>query len=138
TATYWEVGRRIVEFEQGGEARAAYGQALLPQLAQDLTTRCGRGFSRQNLQLMRAFYLSWRICQTVSGELRAAASLAASSTANPNELNSHAIQADVRAAASAFPLPWSHYVRLLSVDNLNARAFYEAEALRGGWSIRQL
>ena len=40
--------------------------------------------------------------------------------------------------ATAFPLPWSHYVRLLSVENLNARRFYEAEALRGGWSVRQL
>jgi predicted nuclease of restriction endonuclease-like (RecB) superfamily len=40
--------------------------------------------------------------------------------------------------AARFPLPWSHYVRLLSVKNPQARAFYEAEALRGGWSIRQL
>jgi predicted nuclease of restriction endonuclease-like (RecB) superfamily len=40
--------------------------------------------------------------------------------------------------ARAFPLPWSHYVRLLSVDNPEARAFYEAEAIRGGWSVRQL
>lgn len=44
-ATYWEVGRRIVEFEQGGQERAAYGQALLKRLAGDLSAHFGRGFS---------------------------------------------------------------------------------------------
>src|SRR3954451_17014485 len=53
TATYWEGGRRIVESEQGGEARAHYGEALLKQLAAYLTRRHGRGFSRENLQQMR-------------------------------------------------------------------------------------
>src|SRR5438093_12872026 len=56
TATYWEVGRRIVEFEQGGKQRAEYGEELLKKLAVDLTARLGRGFSRQNLQNMRQFY----------------------------------------------------------------------------------
>ena len=60
TATHWEVGRRLVEFEQGGEARAGYGGELLKRLGADLTKRHGRGFSRQNLQLMRAFYLGSR------------------------------------------------------------------------------
>jgi len=55
TATYWEIGRRIVEFEQGGEKRAEYGADLLETLAADLTRRFGRGFSRQNLQYMRQF-----------------------------------------------------------------------------------
>jgi hypothetical protein len=50
TATYWEIGQRIVEFEQGGEERAGYGEQLLERLAEDLTKRFGRGFSRQNLQ----------------------------------------------------------------------------------------
>ena len=53
TATYWEIGRRIVEFEQGGKDRAGYGEALIERLADDLTKRFGRGFSRQNLQQMR-------------------------------------------------------------------------------------
>src|SRR5882672_3332803 len=70
TATYWEVGRRIVEFEQGGSKRAEYGEALLKRLEVDLTARLGRGFSRQNLQNMRQFYSvcssSW-ICQRLSG-----------------------------------------------------------------------
>src|SRR5438094_5602657 len=71
TATYWEIGRRIVEFEQSGEARAGYGEQLLERLAEDLTKRFGRGFSRQNLQQMRQFYSAWppdRIRQTASGE----------------------------------------------------------------------
>jgi hypothetical protein len=59
TATYWEVGRRIVEFEQGGEKRAGYGLELLERLSADLTRRFGRGFSRQNLQYMRQFYLAF-------------------------------------------------------------------------------
>ena len=55
TASYWEIGRRIVEFEQGGRDRAEYGETLLARLATDLTARFGRGFSRQNLQQMRLF-----------------------------------------------------------------------------------
>jgi hypothetical protein len=71
TATYWEIGRRIVEFEQGGADRATYGDALIERLAKDLTQRFGRGFSRQNLGQMRAFYRAWpaqKICQTLSGK----------------------------------------------------------------------
>lgn len=71
TAAYWEIGRRIVEHEQGGMARAGYGEGLLTRLAADLTKSHGRGFSRQNLQLMRAFYLGWEIRQTPSGKFQA-------------------------------------------------------------------
>jgi predicted nuclease of restriction endonuclease-like (RecB) superfamily len=139
TATYWLVGRRIVEEEQGGSARAAYGEALLERLAADLTQRFGRGFSRQNLQQMRLFYLAYppdRIRQTVSGkslaripgpEIRQTPS-SKSSKASPTTAH----------LTGAFPLSWSHYVRLLGVGNEQARSFYEAEALRGGWSVRQL
>ncbi|NDP59685.1 MAG: DUF1016 domain-containing protein [Oxalobacteraceae bacterium] len=118
TATYWEIGRRLVEFEQGGQDRAAYGEALIVRLASDLTARFGRGFSRQNLQQMRTFYLGWpldAIRQTLSGE-----------------------SASLPALAANFPLPWSAYVRLLSVKSDAARRFYETEALRCGWSVRQL
>jgi predicted nuclease of restriction endonuclease-like (RecB) superfamily len=115
TATYWEISRRIVEFEQGGSPRADYGVRLVERLAVDLTKRFGRGFGRSNLFQMRAFYGAFprphRIIQTASGQ---------------------------SGGSGTFPLPWSHYVRLLSVDNEHARRFYETEALRGGWSIRQL
>jgi predicted nuclease of restriction endonuclease-like (RecB) superfamily len=133
TATNWEIGRRIVEFEQGGQARAEYGEAVLQRLAQDLTAQCGRGFSRQNLQLMRAFYLGWQICQTPSGIFQARSTATAS-----EEVVSTTLPGAVLSLTGAFPLPWSQYVRLLSVANPQARGFYEAEALRGGWSVRQL
>jgi hypothetical protein len=68
TATDWEIGRRIVEGEQCGKARAEYGEALLVRLSVALTGRYGRGFSRAGLQKMRAFYLGWEICSTPSSE----------------------------------------------------------------------
>ena len=124
TAAYWLIGRRIVEFEQSGEERAEYGAALIERLAEDLTARFGRGFSLQNIYNMRLFYLSYqpdRILQTLSGKF-----------------DSPSIEMGFDDLLSAFPLPWSAYVRLLSVRNESARDFYETEALRGGWSVRQL
>ena len=135
TATYWLIGRRIIEQEQGGQARAGYGEALLERLSADLTTRFGRGFSRQNLQQMRQFYLLFppdKIRQTVSGKSPGTTPIRQTSSGG----SSFALRTN--EAAQAFPLPWSHYVRLMSVDNIHARAFYETEALRGGWTVRQL
>ena len=71
TASYWEIGRRIVEAEQKGKRRAGDGEQLIERLTADLTAQFGRGFSRQNLWQMRSFYLNWppeQILQTVSGE----------------------------------------------------------------------
>src|SRR5262245_57953451 len=70
TVAYWDIGRRIVEFEQGGKARAQYGERLWQRLAQDLTAKHGRGFSKSNLAQMRAFYLGWEIFQTPSGKFQ--------------------------------------------------------------------
>jgi hypothetical protein len=73
TATYWEIGRRIVEFEQRGKKRAEYGEELLQRLAQDLTARFGRGFSYPNVNKFRQFYLAFpsgNILSTPSIELR--------------------------------------------------------------------
>ena len=67
--TCWEVGRHIVEFEQGGEARAAYGQRLLPVLAQALTADFGRGFDASNLRYMRLFYRAFPIRDALRHEL---------------------------------------------------------------------
>lgn len=67
-ATYWHVGRRIVEHEQGGSKRAEYGKALLKRLSIDLVSRYGRGFSERNLLLMRAFYQQWTISQPAAAK----------------------------------------------------------------------
>jgi predicted nuclease of restriction endonuclease-like (RecB) superfamily len=123
TATYWAVGRRIVEEEQRGHARAAYGERLIERLSHDLTRRFGRGFSAVNLKQMRKFYREWnvpQIGQTASDQFEGGT--------RPLTEMPH----------SRFPLSWSHYVRLLSVGKPEARVFYEAEALRGGWTVRQL
>ena len=147
TATYWEVGRRIVEFEQRGVSRADYGEGLLMRLAADLTAQHGRGFAKSNLASMRAFYFAnSKIFQTVSGKsplllpdkpiLQTAsgksATLSRKSSLTPDWF------AFLDILAQRFPLPWSHYVRLLAVKDAKARRYYEEEALRGGWSVRQL
>ena len=67
--TYWEIGRIIVEDEQGNSDRAEYGKQLVTDLSKRLTKEYGKGFSRSNLQNMRNFYLSYPICQTLSGKL---------------------------------------------------------------------
>ncbi len=59
TASYWEIGRRIVEFEQEGKDRAEYGQALLKRLSADLSARFGRGFGVDSLESMRLFYKTY-------------------------------------------------------------------------------
>ena len=62
--TYWQIGRRIVESEQEGKERAAYGDEILKRLSMDLTKKCGKGFSPRNLKRMRRFYLQNRIGPT--------------------------------------------------------------------------
>ena len=134
TATYWEIGRRIVEFEQGGKKRAEYGKALLKRLSRDLVGRFGRGFSERNLEQMRLFYEGWPFRRQCLRNLRATELAPPSSTISTGFTD----EMHPLLLSNQFPLPWSHYVRLLSVKNLHARAFYEAEAIRGGWSVRQL
>jgi predicted nuclease of restriction endonuclease-like (RecB) superfamily len=131
TATYWEIGRRIVQSEQAGQKRAEYGNVLIQRLAKDLSASFGRGFGPRNLAQMRSFYLAWprdKILQTLSAK-----------SSTPISFNK--IQGQPQLAqdlANQFPLPWSTYVRLLSVKSPEARTFYETEALRSGWSVRQL
>jgi len=144
TATYWEIGQRIVAFEQGGLERATYGKTLIERLSVDLSTRFGRGFSKQNLWQMRAFHLAWpveKISQTLSAKSLVAPILQTLSGESSREGTLQTMpgqSSDLSALAQAFPLPWSAYVRLLSVKNPQARAFYETETLRCGWSVRQL
>ncbi|MDM8924603.1 PDDEXK nuclease domain-containing protein [Escherichia coli] len=130
TATYWEIGRRIVEFEQGGEARAAYGAQLIKRLSKDLSLRYKRGFSTRNLWQFKNFYICFQrieIVQTLSAQF------------TPTILQTVSGEScHLAQLAKSFPLPWSTYVRLLSVKKADARSFYEKETLRCGWSARQL
>ena len=140
TAAYWLVGRRIVEFEQSGEDRAEYGEALVERLAEDLAVRFGRGFSLRNIYNMRLFYLAYptdRILQTPSAKLAQLPERQILQTPS-GKLEAPSVEVGFDDLLTAFPLPWSAYVRLLSVRDENAREFYEAEALRGGWSVRQI
>lgn len=102
-----------------------YGERLLKRLSQDLSDRFGRGFSVNNMQSMRSFFLAYppaKIYQTLSVKFKKA---------------NHTL--DFNDLIQAFPLSWSHYVLLLfRARSPEARNFYEAEALRGGWSVRQL
>ncbi len=112
TATYWEIGHRIVEVEQKGEQRAEYGEELLKKFSKDLTDRFGRGFSVDNLQRMRVFYQTWspdKIYATVSAKSEDTKSATVSRIFRIEEI------------AKRFPLPWSHYVLLLSCKDENER-----------------
>jgi len=161
TATYWEIGRRIVEFVQQGETRAEYGDEVLGKLSRDLTKKFGRGFASDNLERMRNFYLAWPPAQISATLSRKSLERKIFLTASEKFLlpeNSQTVSAKsenpisatvsrkseidtelyLEALCHAFPLSWSHYVRLLSVEQPEARKFYETESLRGGWSVRQL
>jgi predicted nuclease of restriction endonuclease-like (RecB) superfamily len=149
TATYFGVGRRLVEEEQRGQARAGYGEALIERLAADLSARFGRGFGRRNLFQMRAFYLAYHervqpvaALSVVAAPGEKVQTPSAQSAEPDGDSRMQTPTAQSRSPSSTpatvFPLPWSHYVRLLAVRSSEARDFYETEALRGGWTHLQL
>jgi len=127
---YWLIGREIVEVEQGGKERAGYGEELIVQLSKRLITSFGKGFSRQNLRYMRAFYLAFPVGSALS-EIR---------QAPPGELDAkrQAVPGESGAPRFSPGLSWTHYLVLMRVANSAARAFYEIEAAREAWSYRQL
>jgi predicted nuclease of restriction endonuclease-like (RecB) superfamily len=152
TASYWEIGRRIVVFEQHGSSRASYGEGLMRRLATDLRNRFGRGFSLSNLKQFKNFYLAYPCSdkgQTLSGLLDGTPvrpkgqtipgfSAGANMPTIVQTVSGQSAADSLKSISRRFPLSWSHYVRLLNVRMVNARNFYEAEALRGGWTVRQL
>jgi predicted nuclease of restriction endonuclease-like (RecB) superfamily len=135
--TNYEIGRRIVEQEQGGADRAQYGREVVKELAKHLTSDFGSGFSKSNLEYMRRFYLAYpgrniEIAQTLSGQfpgLEKGSSPAIAQTASG--------QSDLLAAELPFTLSWSHYVFLLGLKD-EERRFYEIEAAQQGWTLRDL
>ena len=136
--TNFEIGRRIVEHEQKGEKRAAYGAEVVKELSTRLTEEFGRGFSKANLEYMRRFYLEWQsrvpaIAQTLSGQLM------------PNEIGQKptdkleiAQTASGRFGTIPFTLSWSHYVELMGIKDPNERSFYEIESRQSDWNVREL
>ncbi len=137
--TNFEIGRRIVEHEQKGAKRAAYGAELLKELSARLTEEFGSGFSHRNLDYMRKFYLVWNERVQISQQPIAKLGtddisqhpIAKSCTAGISETPS-------RKSGSPFTLSWTHYLVLLSIKDPDERSFYEIEATNAGWSVPEL
>ncbi|MDH4477596.1 MAG: PDDEXK nuclease domain-containing protein [Verrucomicrobiaceae bacterium] len=143
--TNFEIGRRIVEHEQKGAKRAAYGAELLKELSARLTEEFGRGFSEDNLSNMRRFFLTWRdrvaqISETASGKLVGAEIL--QTVSEKSETRSRKlVPAQIRqtpSGKSPFTLSWSHYVVLMTIKDPDERSFYEIESRQADWDVREL
>jgi hypothetical protein len=118
-ATSWLVGQRIVEYEQQGKRKAVYGEELLVRLADDLSSRFGKGYSKSNLFVMRAFYLAYpaqTIFQTPSGKLKPA-----SRKKVPQKSPIGLEWFDL--LARRFVLSWSQYAILLRLEDPAQREF---------------
>lgn len=117
---YFEIGRIIVEEEQNGKNRAAYGKQILQELSEYLTAQFGKGFSVGNLKNIRQFYRVYahdQIGETVFSQFE---NLPATETGR------------------RFYLSWSHYLKLMRIDNADERHFYEIEAVKNDWSLSEL
>ncbi len=135
--TNFEIGQRIVEYEQQGKKRAAYGTASLKKLSQKLTKEFGRGFSEDNLSNMRKFFLTYK--DQVSQFPR---SLLGNSK-SPISPAIHGISASTPISEKpsrklVFTLSWSHYIILLSIKETPERQFYEIESTNENWSVPEL
>jgi predicted nuclease of restriction endonuclease-like (RecB) superfamily len=137
--TYYEIGRHIVEDEQKGRQRAEYGKAVLKELSKRLSGKYGRGFSEDNLDRMKKFYLMYspHISATVLRKLQTNDDQKYNiiKTANTNTVSPIM---STSFATLTFTLSWSHYLILMRVENPEARRFYEIEATQQQWSVRQL
>jgi predicted nuclease of restriction endonuclease-like (RecB) superfamily len=131
TYTYFEIGRIIVEEEQSGKDRAEYGKQILKGLSEQLTNEFGKGFSVDNLQNMRKLYLTYSNYETMSSisENENRISETVSSISSKNESS---------VVTLNFMLTWSHYIFLMSMEELEERKFYEIEAIKYRWSLREL
>jgi len=138
--TNFEIGRRIIEHEQGGEERAAYGKALLKELSAALTEEFGRGFSHRNLDYMRKFFLAYRDRAPQISQMPSAKFLANEKSQMPSGKSVTARKSQIASGTSAIPfnLSWSQYVFLISIDNPEERSFYEIEAAQSGWTLPEL
>jgi len=127
----WLIGRKVVEAEQSGEHRAAYGKQLLKSLSARLTEDYGRGFSVSSLQYMRSFFLAYpKLLHLEYG-----------SSAHDLDSIQHALRVKSEHDAIGMlnaALSWTHYRTLLKIERLQARNFYEIESVKNSWSAREL
>jgi predicted nuclease of restriction endonuclease-like (RecB) superfamily len=134
--TYWQIGQHIVEFEQGGKAKATYGKALLENLSKDLKSIHGKGFSLSNVKRFRQFYLTYPICEELPHKLQG----------NRNQISaelSHQLQNienqhTEKSAMVSHQLSWSHYVELMKITDPLERSFYQNQAILENWSTTEL
>ena len=139
----WLIGREIVEEEQQGKRRAGYGENLLAGLSARLTTDYGKGFAVRNLEHCRSFYFAYPGLLAKSNAVRSISSPAAKPEIS-NALRSefemgHAVGSQSWQPGRLHPnLSWTHYRTLLRVEKLEARSFYEIEAIQNNWAAREL
>jgi predicted nuclease of restriction endonuclease-like (RecB) superfamily len=133
----WRIGQRIVEQEQNGASRAEYGKHVIEVASAALTEEFGKGFSETNIMNFKKFYLKFKeltIPQTVSEEFKKQKQQTLS-----DELSSHFQKGQTPPAQFELRLlPWSHYERLIRVEDKKAREWYAKEAFNEGWSYRTL
>lgn len=133
----WRIGQRIVEQEQNGASRAEYGKHVIEVASAALTKEFGKGFSETNIMNFKKFYLKFKeltIPQTVSEEFKKQKQQTLS-----DELSSHFQKGQTQSAQFELRLlPWSHYERLIRIEDKKAREWYAKEAFEQGWSFRTL
>ena len=146
----WEIGRMIVEDEQGGEAKAEYGKYIIKELSEKLTVEFGNGYNEQNLRFYRQFYNIFPIRYALRSELDMPDSLAVEKSdmlptnSETTESEKNTIRHAVRDQSHPLfkiispELSWTHYRSLLKVENPKAREFYIKEAAENGWGTRAL
>lgn len=137
TLTYFLIGRYIVEDEQQGEARAGYAEETLKYLSLGLTQLYKRGFSVNNLQNMRSFYVTYQHhgdTQAILEGIKPPQSQSGNEVAPIHQTLSVNFNSD----RPVFPLSWSHYLILCRIERKEERSFYEIEATENDWSVREL
>ncbi len=134
--TYFEIGRIIVEHEQGGALRAEYKKETLKILSQQLKKEFGKGFSTTNSENMRKFFLAYQKSQTLSG-ISETKKLLSNNSEKQQTLPAKSQNLPVKNFPNNFTLSWSHYVLLMRLDD-QERNFYEKESQINNWSLREL
>lgn len=135
--TYFEIGRMIVEEEQSGKDRAEYGKKILKGLSDELKKEFGKGFSIDNLENMRKFYLAYSISESLTRILQITNS--PSLMTNSESVKLEEIQTTkTQSLISFFKLTWTHYVFLMRIEDEKERRFYEIESEKYNWSVREL